>query len=116
MVLRVICGGSLPVRVCWWSRGLVKGSEFYQQVLGLQSPWKVEQVELDMAAQRVVAHVGLEPGTKWGDPVTQGPAHVHQWRQRTWRHLNTCQFETVISARVPSVKYAYGRVEEVAVP
>jgi hypothetical protein len=40
---------------------------FYQQVLGLQSPWKleqVEQVELDMAAQRVVVHVGLERGDR----------------------------------------------------
>jgi len=79
----------------------VKDRDFYQQVLGLQSPWKVEQVELDMVAQRVVVHVGVEPGTKWGDPVTRGAAHVHQWRQRTWRHLDTCQFETLISARVP---------------
>ena len=112
----MICCESLPVWACWWSRGWVKDSEFYQQVLGLQTPWKVEQVELDMAAQRVVVHVGVEPGTKWGDPVTRGAAHVHQWRQRTWRHLDTCQFETVISAQVPSVKYADGRVEEVAVP
>ena len=94
----------------------MKNSELYQQVLGLQWPWKVEQVELDHATQRVVVHVGVEPGTKWADPATHGPAHVHQWRQRTWRHLDTCQFETVISARVPSVKYADGRVEEVAVP
>jgi hypothetical protein len=35
----------------------VKNSEFYQQVLGLQCPWKVEQVELDHATQRVVVHV-----------------------------------------------------------
>jgi len=49
----------------------VKNSEFYQQVyqqvLGLQWPWRVEQVELDQAAQRVVVHVGVEPGTKWDE-------------------------------------------------
>ena len=116
LVLRVICCESLLGWAGWWLRGWVKNSEFYEQVLGLQWPWKVEQVELDRAAQRVVVHVVVEPGTKWGDPATQGPAHVHQWRQRRWRHLDTCQFETVISARVPSVKYADGRVEEVAVP
>ena len=112
----MICCESLLGWAGWWLRGWVKNSEFYEQVLGLQWPWKVEQVELDRAAQRVVVHVGVEPGTKWGDPATCGPAHVHQWRQRRWRHLDTCQFETVISARVPSVKYADGRVEEVAVP
>jgi hypothetical protein len=47
----------------------VKNSELYQQVLGLQWPWKVEQVELDHATQRVVVHVGVEPGTKWADPA-----------------------------------------------
>lgn len=56
------------------------------------------------------------PGTKWGDPVTRGAAHVHQWRQCTWRYLDTCQFETLISARIPSVKYADGQVEEMALP
>ena len=56
----------------------MKNSEFYQQVLGLQWPWKVEQVELDRAAQRVVVHVGVESGTKWGDLAMQGPAHVRQ--------------------------------------
>jgi hypothetical protein len=55
----------------------VKNSEFYQQVLGLQWPWKVEQVELYHATQRVVVHVGVEQGTKWADPATHGPAHVH---------------------------------------
>jgi hypothetical protein len=77
----------------------VKDGEFYQQVPGLQSPRKVEQVELDMSAKRVVVHVGVEPGTRWDDLVAHAAAHVHQWRQRTWRYLDTCQFETGISAR-----------------
>ncbi len=41
---------------------------------------------------------------------------MHKWTERSWRHLDTCQFETLITARVPSVKYADGRVEEVSVP
>jgi transposase len=69
-----------------------------------------------MAAQRLAVHVALDAGMKWGDPLTHGQAHMHQWRRRTWRHLNTCQFEMVIKARVPSVKYADGRMEAVVVP
>jgi hypothetical protein len=45
----------------------VKDSDFYQQVLGLQSPWKVEH----QAAQRVVLYVGVEPGTKSGNPAAR---------------------------------------------
>ena len=71
-------------------------------------------MRLDHATQRVGVHVGVEPGTKWADPARHGPAHVQQWRQRTWLHLDTCHFETVIRAQVPSVKHADGRI--VAVP
>ncbi len=95
--------------------GLDQDSDFYQQVLGLQSSWRVEQVKLDQAAQRVV-HVGVEPGTKRGNPAARGAAHVHQWEQRARRHLDTCQFETVISARAPSVKHTDGRVKDMTVP
>ncbi len=63
-------------------------------------------MKLDVAAQRVVVHAGLELGAKWGDPATHGAAHVHQGRQRTWWHLDPCRCETVISVRVSSEKYA----------
>ena len=94
----------------------VKDIDFYQQILGLESPWKVMKVDLDMKAKRVVIRVEVEPGTKWGNPETKAAAHVHKWTERTWRHLDTCQFETLIEAKVPSVKHADGSVEEVAVP
>jgi len=94
----------------------VKDIAFYQQILGLGSPWKVVKVDLDMEAKRVVIRVEIKEGTRWGDPETKGAAHVHKWTERTWRHLDTCQFETLIVAKVPSVKCADGRVVEVAVP
>jgi transposase len=94
----------------------VKDIDFYQRILGLEAPWKVMKVDLDMDAKRVVIRVEVEPGTKWGNAETKAAAHVHKWAERTWRHLDTCQFETMIVAQVPSVKHADGSVEEVAVP
>jgi len=38
------------------------------------------------------------------------------WSERQWRHLDTCQFETVIQARIPQLKYSDGTVEELTVP
>jgi len=38
------------------------------------------------------------------------------WSERQWRHLDTCQFETVIKARVSQLKYSDGTVEELTVP
>jgi len=94
----------------------VKDTEFYQQILGLDAPWKVAGVELDMEGRRVVLRVEVDRATKWAHPETKLAASLHKWTERRWRHLDTCQFETVIEARVPSIKHADGSIEEVAVP
>jgi transposase len=36
--------------------------------------------------------------------------------ERQWRHLDTCEFQTVITARVPRVKFKSGRTDMVSVP
>ena len=42
--------------------------------------------------------------------------HIHDYEERRWRHLDSCQFKTVIVARVPVVKCPVHGVETVAVP
>lgn len=62
-------------------------------------------------------HVECDKGTVWGDPETgKDHAHVHGWVEREWRHLDTCQFETRIKAKMPRLKYKSGRIEEAALP
>lgn len=94
----------------------MKDTDFYQQILGVAAPWKVAGVRIEMDVKRVTVQVEVEPKTKWADPATGAAAHLHKWTERKWRHLDTCQFETIIEARVPFVRHADGRVEEVAVP
>lgn len=95
----------------------MKDTALYEQLLGLKSPWSVRAVEVLMAEQRVVVEVALEEGVLWVDPADPSRrAHIHGWREREWRHLDTCQFETVIKARVPPLKYGDGTVKELAVP
>ena len=94
----------------------VKSTDFYRQILGISSPWKIVNVELDMEAKRVVIRVEVDRTTKWGHPDTKQAASLHKWAERTWRHLDTCQFETVIKANVPSVKHRDGSIEDIAVP
>ena len=43
-------------------------------------------------------------------------AHINGWTEGQWRHLDTCQFETIIKARVPQLKYGDGTVEELTLP
>lgn len=95
----------------------MKDTELYEQLLGLSKPWSVSRVELELDKSLVTVHVECAKGTVWGDPETgQDRAHIHGWEERSWRHLDTCQMETRIVARVPRLKYKSGRVEEAVVP
>ncbi len=94
----------------------MKSPDFYRQILGISSPWKIVSVDLDMTAKRVVVRAEVDRSTRWAHPETKLAASLHKWTERTWRHLDTCQFETLITANVPSVKHQDGSIEEIAVP
>ena len=93
----------------------MKDTGLYQQLLGIESPWRVSVVNLSIADKRVVVEVELKP-QEWADPTDPTRrAHVHGWTDRQWCHLDSCGFETLIQARVPQLKYASGQVEELLV-
>jgi transposase len=95
----------------------MKDTALYEQLLGLTAPWSVQKVDLSIVDQRVVVEVVLKKGQVWADPTDATKrAHINGWSERQWRHLDTCQFETVIKARVPQLKYSDGTVEELTVP
>ena len=95
----------------------MKDTALYEQLLGLKSPWSVKAVELSLKDKRVSVEVELKRGQVWADPTDDTKrAHINGWSDRQWRHLDTCQFETIIKARVPQLKYADGKVEELTVP
>ena len=95
----------------------MKDTALYEHLLGLQTPWSVKKVELSLAEQRVTVEVVLKAGQVWADPTNErARAHINGWTEREWRHLDTCQFETIIKARVPQLKYSDGSVQELAVP
>lgn len=82
----------------------MESTSFYSQILGISSPWKIVKVELDLEAEKVMIRAKVDRKVKWGNPETKPAASLHKWTERTWRHLDTCQFETLITANVPSVK------------
>lgn len=88
--------------------------EFFRRALGLETPWLVKDVKMDMEGQRVVIVVECRCGTKWGTEA--GELAVHGYEDRQWRHLDTMQFETIIQARVPRVRWPDGHTEMVRVP
>ncbi len=88
----------------------------YERVLGLSAPWTVEVVELDEARDRVDVHVVYAGDGTWSCPECGGAGRRHDARRRTWRHLDTCQYRTFVTAEVPRVECPEHGVRQVAVP
>jgi len=93
----------------------MKDTDFFQRALELKTPWKVTEVKMDISAKTVEVVIACE-GRVWADPDSQQRLHIHGYERRRWRHLDTMQFETVLVAEVPRVKYPDGHTELVTVP
>ena len=92
-------------------------TELYQVILGLDSPWSVSEVELDVDSEEIRLHVSHPRGTKFMCPECerQLPCYDHA-EERSWRHLDSCQFKTFLVARVPRVNCPEHGVKNVSVP
>ena len=89
----------------------------YGQLLGLESPWEVASVDLKMEEQRVEIALIHSRGGRVSCPECGEQCAVHDHSpERTWRHLDTMQFETRHKARVPRSDCAECGVKTVEVP
>jgi transposase len=91
--------------------------ELYEQILGLEEPWSVREVELNIDEGRVEIHVEHPPGVKWKCPHCERQLSCYDHSpERSWRHLDTCQLTTHLHARIPRVQCEEHGVVQVAVP
>lgn len=95
----------------------MRDTELYRTILGLESPWTVARVELDVKQQRVDVYAEHGKRKRWPCPRCEASCGLHDHdEERTWRHLDTCQFQTVLHARVPRVRCDEHGVVQVRVP
>ena len=91
--------------------------ELYRQLLGLNTPWTVTRVELKIKEQRVEVWAGHAESARWPCPecATELALYDHG-EERTWRHLDSCQFQTYLHARPPRVACPEHGVRQVRLP
>jgi transposase len=74
----------------------------YALLLGIGSPWEVKAVELNLEAKKVEIELGWQWGAAAKCPECGRECSIHDCApERTWRHLDTMQFTTLIRARTP---------------
>jgi transposase len=94
----------------------MRDKDLYAQILGIKSPWQVADVELSVSKGEVTVQVEQEAGAKSCCPNCGKESPGYDSRRRRWRHLDTCQYKTILVADVPRVKCEEHGVVTVSVP
>lgn len=89
--------------------------DLYAKILGISDPWRVVDVELDVAAKSVSIFLEYE-GSELPCPECGEAAARYDYRERRWRHLDTCQFQTLLIAKVPRSRCDQHGVKQISVP
>ncbi len=91
--------------------------DLYAQILGVSDPWQVKRVELKIAEGEVHVHLEHATGVTWpcGECGQPCPLYDHQ-TERRWRHLDTCQYRTILHADPPRSQCPEHGIRNVKLP
>jgi len=93
----------------------MRDRELYGKILGVKPPWEVEDVDLDRENEEVRVHL-RNSRSELPCPVCGQTCGRYDARSRRWRHLDTCQYRTILVAEVPRVRCPEHGVVQVTVP
>jgi transposase len=92
--------------------------ELYEQILGIRSPWYVERVELQLEKVPAAVRVYLqhrEQSSPCPECGKECALYDHQ-SERRWRHLDTCQYQTILHAAPPRTNCSEHGIRVVRLP
>ena len=90
--------------------------DWFTQALGLQNPWKVEDVSFSIEENRLDIYISKIKGSKVLCPVCGNQCSAHDSKKRTWRHLNFFQYKAFIHCKVPRCNCDEHGIKQVEVP
>lgn len=95
----------------------MKDKELYRQLLGLPEPWVVTDVSVDFDRLSVEVLVEWPRRVRAACPECGKECAVYDHRERrSWRHLDTMQFKTVLVCEMPRVNCPEHGVKTVDAP
>jgi len=91
--------------------------DLYTAILGIQTPWSVERVDLKLTQGEVHVYLKHASGLQWRCPECGQPSPLYDHQpERCWRHLDTCQFKTILHAEPPRSNCGEHGVRAVKLP
>ena len=94
----------------------MQDTKLFETILGIATPWRISRVALDTTGERVDLWAEHED-MRWPCPECQQELSCRDHaEERVWRHLDTCQYQTFLHARVPRIDCPTHGVRQVRVP
>lgn len=91
--------------------------ELFEKLLGIEKPWSVTNLELDVDKTKVKLRIEYPKKTKALCPKCKKECTVYDRNpERSWRHLDTMQFETLITCSVPRIDCKEHGISTIEVP
>src|SRR5438132_8228380 len=94
----------------------MRDKELYATILGITRPWRVTDVELKPEDQQVKVFIEHDRKGPLLCPRCGVECPGYDTRTRTWRHLDTCQYRTLLVAEVPRLECPNDGIVQVQVP
>jgi transposase len=94
------------------------GNEILLLGIGIKSPWQLveQRLETDQTPHELHLEVKAERGSRFPCPECGKDGSAHDFKDKTWRHLNFFQHHCYVHASVPRVKCPEHGVKQVDVP
>jgi transposase len=91
--------------------------ELYRRILGIEAPWYVDSVELKLEVGEIHVRLAHHEMIDWpcSECGTACKLYDHQ-PERQWRHLDTCQYQTILHAEPPRSECSNHGVRVVKMP
>lgn len=91
--------------------------QHYTKILGLDDSWRILHVDLDIQKIHLTIEIESPRGTKLPCPICGRLCSKEDSSgTRSWRHLDTMQFETILKCKIPRVRCPVHKVKTVKVP
>jgi transposase len=92
-------------------------TELFAKLLGITAPWRVTRVTVNVPAERIDLWVEEASGTPFPCVTCRAAVPVYDHTpEQVWRHLDTCQCQTYVHARLPRTACPVDGVKQVPAP
>ena len=91
--------------------------ELYRRILGIQAPWFVDSVDLRLEVGEIHVHLRHHDLIHWPCPECGADCKLYDHQpERQWRHLDTCQYQTILHAEPPRSECREHGVKAIKLP